>query len=53
VCASGARSRNNYIQNIDSGTQSVGAVELHIIARACGSTGPGLLARAVQATTEK
>ena len=43
------RRRNNYIQNIESGVQSVGAAELHVIARACGSTGPDLLARAVQA----
>lgn len=41
--------RNNYIQNIESGIQSVGAAELHIIAKACGSTGPELLAGAVQA----
>jgi transcriptional regulator with XRE-family HTH domain len=44
------RRRNNYIQNIESGSQSVGAAELHIIARACGSTGAELLARAIQVT---
>jgi ribosome-binding protein aMBF1 (putative translation factor) len=44
------RRRNNYIQNIESGSQSVGAAELHIIARACGATGAELLARAIQAT---
>ena len=43
------RRRNNYIQNIESGIQSVGAAELHVIAKACGSTGAELLARAVQA----
>jgi transcriptional regulator with XRE-family HTH domain len=48
LCAKLKR-RNNYIQNIESGTQSVGAAELHIIARACGSTGDELLGRAIQA----
>lgn len=48
LCAKLKR-RNNYIQNIESGTQSVGAAELHIIARACGSTGDELLCRAIQA----
>jgi transcriptional regulator with XRE-family HTH domain len=48
LCAKLKR-RNNYIQNIESGTQSVGAAELHIIARACGSTGNELLGRAIQA----
>jgi transcriptional regulator with XRE-family HTH domain len=43
------RRRNNYIQNIESGTQSVGAAELHVIARACGATGAELLGRAIQA----
>jgi transcriptional regulator with XRE-family HTH domain len=43
------RRRNNYIQNIESGTQSVGAAELHVIARACGTTGAELLGRAIQA----
>jgi transcriptional regulator with XRE-family HTH domain len=47
------RRRNNYIQNIESGSQSVGAAELHIIARACGTTGAELLARAIQATEKK
>jgi len=28
------RRRNNYIQNIESGRQSIGAAELHVIARA-------------------
>lgn len=49
LCAK-LRRRNNYIQNIESGSQSVGAAELHIIARACSSTGAELLARAIQAT---
>jgi transcriptional regulator with XRE-family HTH domain len=49
LCAKLKR-RNNYIQNIESGHQSVGAAELHIIARACGSTGAELLGRAIQAT---
>ena len=49
LCAK-LRRRNNYIQNIESGRQSVGAAELHIIARACGSTGAELLGRAIQAT---
>jgi transcriptional regulator with XRE-family HTH domain len=49
LCAKLKR-RNNYIQNIESGRQSVGAAELHIIARACGSTGAELLGRAIQAT---
>jgi transcriptional regulator with XRE-family HTH domain len=43
------RRRNNYIQNIESGTQSVGAAELHVIARACGATGAELLGRAILA----
>jgi len=29
--------------------QSVGAAELHVIAKACGTSGPELLLRAVQA----
>jgi transcriptional regulator with XRE-family HTH domain len=49
LCAKLKR-RNNYIQNIESGRQSVGAAELHVIARACGSTGAELLGRAIQAT---
>ena len=49
LCAK-LRRRNNYIQNIESGRQSVGAAELHIIARACGSTGAELLGRAIQAS---
>ena len=49
LCAKLKR-RNNYIQNIESGRQSVRAAELHIIARACGSTGAELLGRAIQAT---
>ena len=49
LCAK-LRRRNNYIQNIESGRQSVGAAELHIIARAFGSTGAELLGRAIQAT---
>jgi transcriptional regulator with XRE-family HTH domain len=49
LCAK-LRRRNNYIQNIESGRQSVGAAEIHIIARACGSTGAELLGRAIQAT---
>jgi transcriptional regulator with XRE-family HTH domain len=49
LCAKLKR-RNNYIQNIESGRQSVGAAELHFIGRACGSTGPELLGRAIQAT---
>lgn len=43
------RRRNNYIQNIESGRQSIGAAELHVIARACGTTGAELLASAVRA----
>jgi transcriptional regulator with XRE-family HTH domain len=43
------RRRNNYIQNIESGGQSVGAAELHVIAHACGCSGAELLARAIQA----
>jgi transcriptional regulator with XRE-family HTH domain len=46
------RRRNNYIQNIESGIQSVGAAELHVIAKACGTTGAELLARAIE-TAEK
>jgi transcriptional regulator with XRE-family HTH domain len=42
--------RNNYMQNIESGGQSVTASELHMIALACNSTGPKLLAGAVKAT---
>ena len=42
------RRRNNYIQNIESGRQSIGAAELHVIARACGATGAELLASAVR-----
>jgi hypothetical protein len=49
LCAKLKR-RNNYIQNIESGSQSVGAAELHFIARACGATGAELLGRAIQAT---
>ena len=49
LCAKLKR-RNNYIQNIESGRQSVGAAELHFIAQACGLTGAELLGRAVQAT---
>jgi transcriptional regulator with XRE-family HTH domain len=49
LCAKLKR-RNNYIKNIESGLQSVGAAELHIIARACRSTGAELLGRAIQAT---
>jgi transcriptional regulator with XRE-family HTH domain len=49
LCAK-LRRRNNYIQNIESGRQSVGAAELHFIARALGSTGAELLGRAIQAT---
>jgi transcriptional regulator with XRE-family HTH domain len=49
LCAK-LRRRNNYIQNIESGSQSVGAAELHVIARTCGTTGVELLARAIQAT---
>jgi transcriptional regulator with XRE-family HTH domain len=49
LCAK-LRRRNNYIQNIESGRQSVGAAEPHIIARACDSTGAELLGRAIQAT---
>ena len=49
LCAKLKR-RNNYIQNIESGLQSVGAAELHVIARACGATGAQLLGRAIQAT---
>jgi hypothetical protein len=37
------------IQNIESGRQSIGAAELHIIARACGTTGAELLVSAVRA----
>ncbi len=40
--------RNNYMQNIESGRQSVSASELHMIALACNSTGAKLLARAVR-----
>ena len=43
------RRRNNYIQNIESGRQSIGVAELHVIARACGATGAELLANAVRA----
>ncbi len=43
------RRRNNYIQNIESGRQSVGAAELHVIARACSSSGAEVLASAVRA----
>jgi transcriptional regulator with XRE-family HTH domain len=46
------RRRNNYIQNIESGRQSIGAAELHVIARACGATGAELLASAAR-TAEK
>jgi transcriptional regulator with XRE-family HTH domain len=42
--------RNNYIQNIESGGQSVSASELHMIAVACNKTGAALLAKAVRAT---
>jgi transcriptional regulator with XRE-family HTH domain len=52
LCAK-LRRRNNYIQNIESGHQSVGAAELHIIARACGSTGAELLSRAIEASNKK
>ena len=41
--------RNTYIQNIESGRQSIGAAELHVIARACGATGADLPASAVRA----
>ena len=41
--------RNNYIQNIESGRQSVSASELHMIAAACNATGAKLLAKAVRA----
>jgi len=41
--------RNNYIQNIESGGQSVSASELHMIAVACNATGAKLLAKAVRA----
>ena len=37
--------RNNYIQNIESGGQSVTASELHVIACACSTTGAELLTR--------
>ena len=40
--------RNNYIQNIESGGQSVSASELHAIASECGTTGPELLSRAIR-----
>jgi transcriptional regulator with XRE-family HTH domain len=42
--------RNNYIQNIESGRQSVSvsASELHMIAVACNATGAKLLAKAVR-----
>lgn len=40
--------RNNYIQNIETGGQSVSASELHVIASECGSTGPELLTRAIR-----
>ncbi len=49
LCAKLKR-RNNYIQNIASSRQPVGAAELHFIAWACGSTGAELLGRAIQAT---
>jgi ribosome-binding protein aMBF1 (putative translation factor) len=45
--------RNNYIQNIESGGQSVTASELHVIALACDSSGPELLARAIRAAKGK
>jgi transcriptional regulator with XRE-family HTH domain len=45
--------RNNYIQNIESGGQSVTASELHAIASECGSTGAELLSRAVRAAKGK
>ncbi len=49
LCAKLKR-RNSYIQNIESSRQSVGAAELHFIARAGGSTGAELQGRAIQAT---
>jgi ribosome-binding protein aMBF1 (putative translation factor) len=45
--------RNNYIQNIESGGQSVTAAELHVIAVACDTSGPDLLAKAIRATKGK
>jgi transcriptional regulator with XRE-family HTH domain len=45
----GLSRRNNYIQNIESGRQSVSASELHMIAVACNATGAKLLAKAVRA----
>lgn len=45
--------RNNYIQNIESSGQAVTASELHVIAVACDSTGPELLARAIRAAKIK
>jgi transcriptional regulator with XRE-family HTH domain len=41
--------RNNYIQNIESGGQSVTASELHVIGCECDTTGPELLSRAIRA----
>jgi hypothetical protein len=39
-----------YPDRRESGSQLVGAAELHFIARVCGATGAELLGRAIQAT---
>jgi transcriptional regulator with XRE-family HTH domain len=45
--------RNNYIQNIESGGQSITASELHVIACECGTTGPEILSRAIRVAKGK